>query len=184
TGTAAIITAIVGLITLLSNLGGNAKGALSVDQTSNSPSPAVVTTTPWSRTTPTSSSPTTSSPLPDGVLVQSQLTMRSPDEADLEKGIVGPTIREADLYLYCSGGRCALNAVGSGIMSTINGLANKSTCIAALSSRNDNGMETSRLNKGDTLCIQTNDGHVGALQILGLPGVGTMEFSFSYTLWR
>jgi hypothetical protein len=72
----------------------------------------------------------------------------------------------------------------SSLMTTTEGPGNKSSCTAALTSRQDDALSLGQLRKGETLCVQTADGHIGALRILGLPGVGTIEFAFSYTLWR
>lgn len=176
TGSAAVITAIVGLITLLNGFGGDGNNAVASDHGSVTSSQVVATTT--------SRPATASNPLPEGVLVQGDLTMKSPDIADLEKGVVGSGVSGGDLYLYCSAGSCLLNAVGSGLMTAIDVSGNKSACAAALESRHDQALDPSRMSKGETLCLQTNDGHIAALQIIGLPGVGTVEFVFSYTLWR
>jgi len=92
-------------------------------------------------------------------------------------------LSSVDLYLYCSGTQCLLNAMRS-LMTTIDGTGAKSSCIAALSSRHDQALDLGHLRTGETLCIQTEEGHVGALRILTLPGAGTIEFTFSYTLWN
>src|SRR5690606_34494521 len=44
------------------------------------------------------------------IVAQGQLTMRSPDSADLESGLVGSVPSGEDLYLFCSGD-CILNAM-------------------------------------------------------------------------
>jgi len=171
TGSAAVITAIVGLITLLNGLGGgqNNNGA-------NQAGPEQIRST---------SGPTTaSSRLSNGVFIQrSRFTMKSPDDADLETGVVGSGLSGVDLYLYCSGTQCLLNAMRS-LMTTIGGPGTKSSCIAALGSRHDQALDLGHLRTGERLCIQTQEGHVGAVRILGLPGVGATEFTFSYTLWN
>jgi hypothetical protein len=171
TGSAAVITAIVGLITLLNGLGGG--------QSNNGANQAVP-----GQIRSTSGPTTASSRLSNGVFIQrSRFTMKSPDDADLETGVVGSGLSGVDLYLYCSGTQCLLNAMRS-LMTTIEGSGTKSSCIAALSSRHDQALDLGHLRTGETLCIQTQEGHVGALGILGLPGVGTTEFTFSYTLWN
>lgn len=170
TGFAAVVTAIVGLITLL-----NGFGAERNNTGSNQVAPG--------RSIATSGPQTTSSSQPNGVFIQGRLTMKSPDDADLERGVVGPGVSGSDLYLYCSGVDCLLNSMSS-LMTTKEGPGNKSSCTTALTSRQDGALYLRQLRKGETLCVQTADGHVGALRILGLPGVGTIEFVFSYTLWR
>jgi hypothetical protein len=172
TGAAAVITAIVGLITLLNGLGAGQN-----DNGANQMAPGQIRST--------SAGPTTASSRPsNGVLIQrSRFTMKSPDDADLETGVVGSGLSSVDLYLYCSGTQCLLNAMRS-LMTTIDGPGVKSSCIAALSSRHDQALDLGHLRTGETLCIQTEEGHVGALRILTLPGAGTIEFTFSYTLWN
>jgi hypothetical protein len=114
--------------------------------------------------------------------------MKSPDDADLEQGVVGLGVSGGDLYLYCSGQQCLLNAIGSGLMTTTDGPGNKSACTAALNSRHDLTLDLTQLSTAKrlekTLCVQTKESRIGALRILGVPGVGTAEFVFSYTLWR
>jgi len=128
--------------------------------------------------------------LPDDVFAQATLRMKSPDVADLEQGRAGPAITGSDLYLYCSAGQCHLSgAAGLTIPTTTEISGNKKTaCTAALRSRNDSFFELPRLRTamelGETLCVQTNELHIGALQLRGVPGEGTDELEFSYTLWR
>ena len=92
------------------------------------------------------------------------------------------------MYLYCSGQDCLLNPIGSGLMTTTDGSADKSACTAALTSRHDGALYLPQLRTakrlGQTLCVQTDESRIAALQILGLPGVGTAEFVYSYTVWR
>jgi hypothetical protein len=167
---AAVVTAIVGLITLLNGLGAER------DNTGTSRAvPAQVTSA-------TPGPTTASSRLSSGVFTQGRLTMKSPDDADLEKGVVGPGVSGGDLYLYCSGGECQLSVM-NGLMAATEGPGSRSACTAALNSRHDLAFDLGRLRTGDTLCVQTNDGHIGALRILGLPGVGTIELVLSYPHW-
>ena len=109
--------------------------------------------------------------------------MRSPDSADLETGLVGSSPPGYDLYLHCSGIACILNAMSS-LMTVADGASDEASCINALSARRDQALYLEQLSQGQTVCVQTAEGHVGALQILDLPGVGSIEFVFSYTLWR
>jgi hypothetical protein len=136
------------------------------------------------RTTPKSDP--ISPPPPQGVLAQETLRMKSPDVADLEQGLVGTGVTDSDLYLFCSAGQCLLN-VPSG-EATTEGPRNKATCAKALRSRHDISLDLSQLNRAmkrrETLCVQTNEFHIAALRILGIPEAGTSELVFSYTLWR
>jgi hypothetical protein len=182
TGIAALVTAVVGLITVLHGFGGGANNAGASDHASGLPSQAA------SLQTPSASGPTAaSSNQPQGVFVQGTLRMKSPDDADLEQGVVGLGVSGGDLYLYCSGQECLLNAIGSGLMTTTDGSADKSACTAALNSRHDQVLDLPQLRTakrlGRTLCVQTEESRIAALQILGVPGVGTPEFAYSYTVW-
>ena len=169
TGIAALVTASVALITAL-NRPRPERGVAATDK-------AIPT-----QSNPASGPMVKSSAPPDGVFAQGRLTMKSPDGADLEKGLVGSVTGE-DLYLHCSGVECLLNPMGS-LITVMDGPGDKASCTAALRSRRDGALSLQRSRVGQTLCIQTTEGHVGALEILGLPGVGSIEFTFSYTLFR
>lgn len=170
TGIAAVITASVGLITILTRPGRERSGT-SADK------PAATSSAPRSEPVATPSSPTA------GVFAQGRITMRSPDNADLEKGLAGTGVTGEDLYLYCSGTDCLLNPMSS-LMSVTDGPGDKASCAATLASRREGALRLQDMKTGEVLCIQTSDAHIGSLKILGLPGVGSNEFVFSYTLYR
>lgn len=170
TGIAAVITASVGLITILSRTGRERSGT-------PADKPAATSSAPASAPVASPSTPSAS------VFAQGRITMRSPDNADLEKGLAGTGVTGEDLYLYCSGTDCLLNPMSS-LMSTTEGPGDKASCAAALGSRREGALRLNDMRAGQVLCIQTSDGHVGSLKILGLPGVGSNEFVFSYTLYR
>jgi hypothetical protein len=170
TGVAALLTAIVGLITVL-NRPGRDRSVTANDKAT----PTASSSAPEPGATPSSS--------PVGVLAKGHLAMRSPDDADLEKGLVGSGVSGGDLYLYCSGIDCLLNPMSS-LMTVTEGRGDKASCTAALRSRRDGAVHLQQLRAGQILCVQTADGHIGALENLGLPGVGSTEFTFDYTLFR
>jgi hypothetical protein len=171
TGVAALITAIVGLITVL-NRQGRERSATASDK-------AIPV-----QSAPTSQPTAASSPPPAGVFAQGRLAMKSPDRADLEKGIAGTGgAGGVDLYLYCNGVECLLNPMGS-LLTVTEAPGDKASCIAALKSRREGALRLQELTTGQRLCVQTAEGHVGALEILGLPESGSSEFVFSYTLFR
>ena len=171
TGVAALLTASVGLITAL-NRPGRERSVAASDKSV----PAQSTTT--SVPTVKSNSP------PAGVFAQGRLAMKSPESADLEKGLVGRSVGGEDLYLHCSRvDACILNGMGS-LLTVTEGPGDKASCIAALGSRRDGALHLEQSRAGQTVCIQTSDGHVGALEIVGLPGAGSIELTFSYTLFR
>jgi len=183
-GAAAALVAIIGLTAC-----GNGNSTRQPGQGLNPPSSVAATIiAPSDAATASPSQPAAASPSPSSrqtgdVLTQGKLTMKSPDVADLENGVVGQNLSGVDLYLYCSAGRCLLNAMG-GLVSPIAGPGSKSACTAAFASRRDSVLDPANLHTGQTLCVQTSESHIGALQILRLPGAGTMEFVFSYTIWR
>jgi hypothetical protein len=171
TGGAALLTAIVGLMTLL-------KGS-AVER--SDPDAEVAAPAPTASASGSPASPPVSASA--GVFTQGQLTMKSPDSADLEQGLVGSSPPGYDLYLHCSGIECILNAMSS-LMTVADGATDRSSCVEALRARRDQALYLRELNEGQGLCVQTADGHVGHLRLLQLPGVGSIEFVFSYTLWR
>jgi hypothetical protein len=178
TGSAALLTAIIGLITLLNGTRAdpasspNDSGAGAVEA---SPSPAA--------------SPSSDSAVappggpPAGVFARRELTMKSPDSADLESGLVGSSPPGYDLYLYCSGTECILNAMRS-LLTVADGAETRDDCVAALRTRREQALTLGQLQVGQTLCIQTEEGHVGTIRIRELPGVGSIDFTIAYTLWR
>jgi hypothetical protein len=178
TGVAALITAIVGLIALFNTSGGG-QSSPAAPITSGLANQAEA-----SQAAPSSGLATAMSNQPAGVLVTGNIRMSGAVDLDLEKGVVGLGVPGRDLYLYCSGVDCLLTVDDGVLMTVAEGTGSKPACISALNSRHDLSLNLSRLSTGQTLCVQTNDGHVGALRILGLPGVGTTEFVFSYTLWQ
>ena len=178
TGVAALVTAIVSVVTLVSGMGGDGEA----ESRSAGAKPATTLQETAASATSASAPPATS--VAGDVLVQGELTMKSPDDADLEKGVVGPGVPEGDVYLYCSGLDCILNATGSGLMTRTDGPADKRGSAAALNSRREQALEVADLEVGSTLCLQTREGHLTAPRGTGLPSAGSPEFTFDYSLWR
>jgi hypothetical protein len=167
---AALVTAAVSLVAVLHPLSGGPSTPASASSGVSSSASA--------------SQQTTIAGAPVGVFAQGQLTMMSPDDADLDGGHVGTSVQGGDLYLYCSVGECLLNPIGSGMMTPTTGPADKSTCVAALRARQDGAIQLSQLDNKSWLCLQTSEAHLAALQILSLPGIGTAQFVFRYTVWE
>lgn len=172
TGSAALLTAIVGLLTLLRGSSNEADDPR-IDPAG--PSAAIVEEEDGLPPRPDSASAA-------GVFVQGRLTMRSPDSADLETGLVGSSPSGADLYLYCSGIECILNGMSS-LMAVADSAGDRPACVRVLSARRDQALDLGTLRPGQSLCLQTAEGHVGVLQVVALPGVGSIDFVFAYTLW-
>ena len=172
TGIAAVITASVGLITML-NRSGRERGATSGDR------PAATISAPAS-----SAPAATPNAPPEGVFAQGRIAMRSPERADLERGLSSTAEGDGvDFYLYCTGIECLLNTLTS-LVSATNGPSDRASCARALETRRENVLRLEALRKGQILCVQTGEGHIGSLTIVGLPGVGSNEFVFDYTLYR
>lgn len=189
TGIAAVITALVGLFALLGPGDDGADGgsvpAAERLETSAAADPAPPEPVPPAGAvggTPTATSdPATA----DGAAIPGQVTMRSPDEADLESGRVGMGVDGSDLYLYCSAGECRLNAAGSGGLITIVDVpTDRAGCVAALRARQDGVLETADLTPGAWFCMQTDEAALALVEITGAPGVGTAELVLDYTLWQ
>jgi hypothetical protein len=188
TGVAAVLTAVVALLTLW---GGG-------DDADTAPAPASTaaerstpgdaesgggdsgggsaTDTPAARATPPSSA---------DVLAQGELTMRTPEDADLERGLVGASVDGADLYLFCDAGTCLLTNMGSGqLLTTAPGPVDRAGCVSALRMRQDGALRLSQVPPGWWLCLQTSEGHIAAVEPTHLPDVGAVELSLRYTVWR
>jgi hypothetical protein len=171
TGVAALIAAIVSLVALLNTSG---------DKSTTPPASGSTVPQPVSPDATRSTAPKSSG----GVFAQGEMTMMTPDDADLDGGHVGTSVSGSDLYLYCSAGECLLNPVGSGLMTRTSGPADKSTCTAALEARHDGALYLSQLEKNAWLCLQTSEAHIAALEPTSVPGVGTAKFVFRYTVWQ
>lgn len=174
TGLAALLTAIGGLIVVLNGMGDDGGRAGARGETS----------TILRDGTPTSGPPfSLVTPSDTDALLQGTLSMKSPDDANLDRGVVG-SVSPSDLYLYCAGLSCHLTPVGSGLMTVAGRAGTKAECVAALNARNDGTLDLSKLATGSTLCTQTGQGHVARLQVTALPGLGSSNFTFAYYVWR
>lgn len=170
TGVAALLTAIVGLVGLWHSAGNGTTGP---------------TTLPTSAYSAPASGPgrTTTGGKPTGVLTSGRLTMMRLDEADLEQGLVGNALPGADLVL--DGGSQAHTLLSQGgFLAPTQGPASKSKCTAALNARHDALEDLYQLREESWLCLQTSEGHVAALRLTSLPGVGTPQLIFTYTVWQ
>jgi hypothetical protein len=112
-----------------------------------------------------------------GVLAQGRLTMAEGDSADLEHGLVGQP-QNADVTFYTHD---FINDAG---MAPAPGQVDKRACVSALSTRHDTVKDVYELTAGSSVCMQTEEGHVAALRIDRLPGVGAPGVAFTYTVWR
>jgi hypothetical protein len=173
TGVAALITAVIGLVTLFHSAGGSS--APPVASTSEN-GPAVVST----------SEPSTTGQAP-GVLAHGQLSMSPGDHADLEHGRVGNAVSNGDLSLLGAGvgGHVyELTSLG-GSLAPVSGRAiNRATCVAALNAHTDSYEYLSGFDVGSQLCVQTSENNVAVVRIVVGPGVGSKQFVYAYTVWQ
>lgn len=170
TGIAALITAIVGLISILRDPAPSLSGDAAVES--------------GQVTEPPMASNDAGIPRPaQGVMAERRITMRSEDNADLESGVVGSSPLDVDLYFFCSGTDCILNAMQS-LMATTDVADSRDACVAAMKMRQEQAIQTPDLREGALLCIQTTEGHVGRIRVADVPGPGTINLELDYTLWR
>ena len=177
TGLATLLTAIGGFVVVLHGMGGKA-GPGSVAETSplTRDNGTAISAVPSPLATSFSSGA-------GGILAQSTLSMRVGDVANLEKGEVGSVYAPDLSFFYCSTSRCLIQSL-SGFMTAADVSASKASCVAALHARNDETVDLTKLVVGSTLCTQTSGGHIARLQVTGLPGIGSVTFTFSYAVWR
>jgi hypothetical protein len=177
TGFAALITAIVSVITVLHPFGGGSNASTTMIGRSSAPF-----TLPSETTTAVASpSATLTSSVPSGVLAQGTLAMKSGDYANLAQGRVGNSVLDPDLYLH-GGPLWQLDAWGS--LAPTSGQLDRAACVSALKTRSDGYEELSKFRAGSVFCLETGDDHVGMLRIVTLPGVGTGELVLDYTVWQ
>jgi hypothetical protein len=168
TGVAAVVTAIVGLVTIVQS--GSNGGSAPAAQTAAVTSPAATT----------GLAATTGASTPAGVLAHGRLSMNRDDSADLEQGVIvnsatsdvtfGP---ESTPYLHS-----AIDA----FLAPVQAPATKSACTHALTARHDAFEALPQL---DTkwICVSTTEGHVAVVHIVGVPGVGSAQLVIDYIVW-
>jgi hypothetical protein len=178
TGVAAVITAVVGLATLLhSGKPSMESAAVTTASTETQLAPATVTTgaTETAQTT-------TAAGDGGGILARGRLSLRRGDEADLESGVIevssstdlsfGP---ESTPWLHGGG--------GDSFFAPVPAAPTKAGCVSALTQRHDQFEELPDLGTG-WVCVSTSEGDVAAVEIVALPGVGNPELRLAYTVWR
>ena len=165
TALAALLTAIVGIVTAWQSLteDDGAAGPVPAGDL-----PAVSTAVELSG----------SRGMPAGVLAQGRLTMKDADFADLEAGRVGGPDND-DLYLHGTDELLASYGVAP-----TPGPADKDECVTALTARQDKVARLDEIDPGSWLCLQTYEGHVAVLEIVEGAGVGNPRIVLGYTVWR
>jgi len=105
--------------------------------------------------------------------------MMDGDFADLEKSRIEVS-HNADLAFESS----QLLAESPGFLTAARATSDKAGCVHDLTARHDSFISASDLGEGSVICVNTVEGHVAALSIVGLPGVGSSELVFDYTVWK
>jgi len=178
TGVAAVITAIVGLVTLLSSVGNDSK------RPAATVGPAQVTTTAPSSTTAPAAEATTQSTTrqanPGEALSHGRLEMMRGDYADLERGVTEASAN-ADL-IFGPESTPHLFGTASASLAPSRGRPTKRACASALSTRNDPFVILPQLNT-NLICVSTTEGHVALVRITSVPGAETAPLRLLYTVW-
>ena len=169
-GLAAVITAVISLVTLTLSLTDGSVDTGSTDAGGQPRSTAVEST----------------GASPSGVLARGRLTMLSGDYVDLQLGRVGSGVPNGDLGLIRAGnGDYQLTNTGGGSLAPISAqTVTKRKCVTGLEARTDTYELLSQLRTGWWLCVQTHSDDVAALRIVTLPGVGKPGFVYTYTVWK
>jgi hypothetical protein len=180
TGVAALITAVVGVVTLVQSPGGAAP--------SGAPAAVASGTTPAVGPTPgTSASASSAGGTGSSAVVHGHISMSPGDHADLESGGVGNAVPNADLSLLgdgVGGHVYELTSLGGAIARFSGRAGDRAGCAAALTTHHDAYEYLSDLQVGSQLCVQTSENHVADLRVIGTPGVGVAQFVYAYTVWR
>jgi hypothetical protein len=180
TGVAAVITAIVGLITLLNSGGSHDERATSsVGQARVTPATTNSTTAPPTAGTTTQSS--TGQVNSGAVLAQGRLEMMRGDHADLERGSIGIE-PNADL-MFGPESTPHLFGTGSAYLASSQGRPLKRGCAVALSGRQDPFVILPQ-RASDSICVSTTEGHVALVRIIAAPRAGSARLRLQYTVWR
>lgn len=171
TGVAALLTAIVGLVALLTSGGGGSNAPASAQRSASVTTPATTSVT----------KPGTASAKTSEVLAHGRLALTRGDYADLERDLIEIS-PNADL-IFGPESTPNLFAAPPAFLSPTKGPASKRACTTALSARHDAFEILPQL---DTrwVCVSTSEGHVAVVRIVTLPGVGSAELVLGYTVWR
>ena len=113
--------------------------------------------------------------------------MNPGDQADLDQARIGNALANADLELLgggVGGHVWMLTSLGGPLAPVPGQQADKKACVAALKTRNDSYEYLSQFQVGSELCVQTQEDDVAVLRIVSLPGPGSPEFVYAYTVWQ
>jgi hypothetical protein len=163
TGLAALITALVAVVGLWRSQSG---GDSSVT-TTGADTTTVVTRSSDGSTTP-------------GGVDRGRLTLARGDSADLEQNQIGSS-PNADVT-FGPETTPTLHALPPAFLAPAPAEATRALCTRELSSRRDSSEIVSQL-PARALCVSTVEGHVAAVRVVQVPGVGNAKLVIDYTVW-
>jgi len=169
TGAAALITAIVGLATLVHSWKGSSQN------TAAQQTPITVTSPPASTLGSSGSETSARQGTKKG-----NLPLGRGDEADLERGLVG--VSANDDVMFGPEVTPTLHAAGSAFLSPVQSAPSKPICERALSGRQDLSEVIPQLS-APWICVSTSEGHIAYVKIVRSPGVGNSELDLNYAVW-
>jgi len=104
---------------------------------------------------------------------------------DLESGQIDASIRSPDLA-FRGGNTPLLQVLGPGHIAYPPGGADRENCTARLKAPEDSlaYYRIVELLPNSPLCVQTHNGHVAELHVVSVPGHGSEEIVFTYTVWQ
>jgi hypothetical protein len=169
TGVAALITAIVGLATLVHSWTGTSQNAAPLQTSATATNSASAT-----------SESTSSGQQATGTVENGRLALRRGDAADLEHGQVGFSATED--IMFGPETTPSLHAAGTAFLAPIQTMPSKPTCRRALSGQRDTAEAIPDLS-APWICVSTTEGHVASVEILQAPGVGSADLELKYSVW-
>jgi hypothetical protein len=170
TGVAALITAIVGLATLVHSWTGDG-------QTESQSGTAVAS----SSSTTMSSGSGASGDDSAGATENGRLALHRGDEADLEQGLIG--LSPNDDVMFGPESTPYLHAAGTAFLAPLQKPPSKAKCRDALAGRRD-AFEAIEELSAPWVCVSTSESHIAFVEILQAPGVGSAELDLKYTVWH
>lgn len=172
TGVAALITAVVGLATLVNSWTGDGQTA--------SPSVTAAASNSSNTSATTSSGAGASGQDSAGTVENGPLTLHRGQEADLEQGLIG--VSPNDDVMFGPESTPYLYAAATAFLAPIQKAPSKATCRHALSGRRDAFEAIPELST-PWVCVSTSEGHIAFVEILRAPGVGSADLKLRYTTW-
>jgi hypothetical protein len=169
TGVAALLTAVVGLLAALNVFRTTTPAAAPPASTAISSSAGGQSTTP------------SSEPVGGALVIRrGTVSMSSSERVSLRTGQIISGVLDSDLYLSCGGTTCLLERN----LVQVPSAGSKEACSAALRQRTLETLEVTSLQPGAEVCVETHDSGIAGLRLSQIPGPGSSQLVFDYTLWQ